>query len=73
MLRSETAWEGERVYVFGTVRFNPGRRLFEMWYVGLPSRGELRSETAQVQVAVLDTVSIRARPEGRAMPKCGPG
>lgn len=51
VLRSEKPWEGERVYVFGTVRYHPEKRLFEMWYVGLPSRGELLTETAHVHVA----------------------
>ncbi len=51
VLQPELPWEGERVYVFGTVRFNPEKKFFEMWYVGLPSRGEVLADTAKVHVA----------------------
>ena len=50
VLQPESPWEGERVYVFGTVRYNPDRKFFEMWYVGLPSRGEVLADTAKVHV-----------------------
>jgi hypothetical protein len=50
VLTPEKEWEGERVYVFGTVRYNPEKRCFEMWYVGLPSRGELLEDTERVHV-----------------------
>lgn len=47
---ADRPWEGERVYLFGTVRFEPKKSLFEMWYVGVPARGEVFAETKQVFV-----------------------
>lgn len=43
-------WEGNRVYVFGTIHFNPEKNLFEMWYVGVPGSGENLAQTQQIYV-----------------------
>lgn len=47
---ADRPWEGNRVYVFGTVRYHPEKQLFEMWYVGVPGSGEILADNEQVFV-----------------------
>ncbi|WP_395743928.1 hypothetical protein [Prosthecobacter sp.] len=36
VLRAERPWEGSRVYVYGSVHFDPTTKRFCMWYLGHP-------------------------------------
>jgi len=47
---ADRPWEGDRVYVFGTILHNPQKNLFEMWYVGVPGAGEILADTKRVFV-----------------------
>ncbi|MBL9216021.1 MAG: hypothetical protein JNG83_11140 [Opitutaceae bacterium] len=47
---ADRPWEGDRVYVFGTILHNPAKQLFEMWYVGVPGAGEILAHTQKVYV-----------------------
>lgn len=47
---ADKPWEGDRVYVFGTILHNPAKGLFEMWYVGVPGAGEILADTNRVFV-----------------------
>ena len=51
VVEADRPWEGKRVYVFGTVRYNPDKRVFEMWYVGVPGSGEILAHNQKVFVA----------------------
>lgn len=36
VLVAREPWEGSRVYVYGSVHFDPSKKLFSMWYLGHP-------------------------------------
>ncbi len=36
VLEAERPWEGSRVYVYGSVHFDPAAKRFSMWYLGHP-------------------------------------
>lgn len=40
VLEAERAWEGSRVYVYGSVYFDPATRRLAMWYLGHPDVNE---------------------------------
>jgi len=50
VVEADRPWEGKRVYVFGTVRYHPEKRIFEMWYVGVPGSGEILAQNEKVFV-----------------------
>ena len=47
---ADKPWEGDRVYVFGTILHNPTKKLFEMWYVGVPGSSEILAHTKKIFV-----------------------
>lgn len=40
VLEPEMSWEGNRVYVYGTVYFDPAKKEFKMWYMSAPTKGK---------------------------------
>ncbi|MEA1952148.1 MAG: hypothetical protein U9N87_12240 [Planctomycetota bacterium] len=39
VLEPENPWEGNRVYTYGSVCFNPAIKKFQMWYMSCPPKG----------------------------------
>ena len=43
ILEPERPWEGERIYVYGTIHYDPNAQLFHMWYLSSLRRGHSHS------------------------------